>query len=211
MSGASTRPSRSGQGRRRLSESLRWSPPPGRRAGCGAPRLRLPVGERRFRRGLRCREIHLRRPERELDCLATRPLPVPMRGSARCRFCPAPTWPIWQAPGLLREARKSGIALKPSPGRRARHAPDQERRPVADAFARAGAEAKSRSATATSMRASGRPPRHIEVQIVGDGKGGIAALGERECALQRRSQKMVEVASSPNLAPAVAKGSLPLP
>ena len=50
-----------------------------------------------------------------------------------------------------------------------------------------------------------RQARHIEVQIVGDGKGGIAALGERECSLQRRSQKIVELAPSPNLKPAMRK------
>ena len=40
---------------------------------------------------------------------------------------------------------------------------------------------------------------------MGDGKGGIVALGERECTLQRRSQKIVELAPSPNLKPALRK------
>jgi acetyl/propionyl-CoA carboxylase alpha subunit len=41
--------------------------------------------------------------------------------------------------------------------------------------------------------------RHIEVQLVGDGAGGLAILGERECTLQRRQQKLLELAPSPGL------------
>ncbi|MFW6334273.1 MAG: biotin carboxylase N-terminal domain-containing protein, partial [Desulfosalsimonas sp.] len=41
--------------------------------------------------------------------------------------------------------------------------------------------------------------RHVEVQIIGDGAGGISHLWERECTLQRRNQKIVEIAPSPSL------------
>lgn len=38
--------------------------------------------------------------------------------------------------------------------------------------------------------------RHVEVQVLGDGRGGVRHLWERECSLQRRYQKVVEVAPS---------------
>jgi len=44
-----------------------------------------------------------------------------------------------------------------------------------------------------------RRARHIEIQIVGDGSGAVTHLWERECSLQRRFQKLVEIAPSPSL------------
>jgi acetyl/propionyl-CoA carboxylase alpha subunit/acetyl-CoA carboxylase carboxyltransferase component len=99
------------------------------------------------------------------------------------------------------EHAESGIVIKAIAGGGGRGmrliAGDSE---IADAFASAAAEAKAAFGNGAlyAERLVSRA-RHVEVQIVGDGKGGIAALGERECTLQRRNQKIVEIAPSPHV------------
>ncbi|MEN2977416.1 carboxyl transferase domain-containing protein (plasmid) [Tistrella bauzanensis] len=73
-----------------------------------------------------------------------------------------------------------------------------------DAYARAGAEALGAfGSDALYVEELISPARHIEVQILGDVGGQVIHLHERECSLQRRHQKLVEIAPFPGLDPAL--------
>src|SRR5512147_2104880 len=71
---------------------------------------------------------------------------------------------------------------------------------VAEGFARARSEAKSSFGDDRVFSEKFiTDPRHVEIQVLGDKHGNVIHLGERECSIQRRNQKVVEEAPSPLL------------
>jgi acetyl-CoA/propionyl-CoA carboxylase biotin carboxyl carrier protein len=95
------------------------------------------------------------------------------------------------------------VLLKPSAGgggkgMRAVHRPED----LADAITSARREARGSFGDDTLLvERLITTPRHIEIQILADTHGNVIHLGERECSLQRRHQKIVEEAPSPLLTP----------
>jgi propionyl-CoA carboxylase alpha chain len=71
---------------------------------------------------------------------------------------------------------------------------------VAEGFARAKSEAASSFGDdRVFVEKFITDPRHIEIQVIGDKHGDVVFLGERECSIQRRNQKVIEEAPSPLL------------
>jgi propionyl-CoA carboxylase alpha chain len=82
----------------------------------------------------------------------------------------------------------------------------QSKAEVAEGFARARSEAKSSFGDdRVFIEKFIVDPRHIEIQVLGDKHGNVIYLGERECSIQRRNQKVLEEAPSPLLDAATRK------
>jgi acetyl-CoA/propionyl-CoA carboxylase biotin carboxyl carrier protein len=117
-----------------------------------------------------------------------------------------PTLPGYDGPDqsdakLLREAKRIGfpVLIKPSAGGGGKGMHILERaRDFDETVARARREAKNAFGDDRLVleRYLSRP-RHVEVQLLGDSHGNVVHLGERECSLQRRHQKVIEEAPSP--------------
>jgi len=74
----------------------------------------------------------------------------------------------------------------------------REEKEVAQAFSMASTEAQVAFGNPTVyMERYFEAPRHIEVQLLGDGQGQVIGLGERECSIQRKHQKLIEESPSP--------------
>ncbi|MGZ8563920.1 MAG: ATP-binding protein, partial [Candidatus Limnocylindria bacterium] len=98
-------------------------------------------------------------------------------------------------PGLVKAAAGGG-----GRGMRRVDGPDQ----LASVLAAAGREALAAFGDGTLyFERLIAPARHVEVQLLGDRHGNLAVLGERECSVQRRHQKLVEESPSPAVTPLI--------
>jgi len=124
-----------------------------------------------------------------------------LMGKAGVPVVPGMTGPARDAADLAEFGRRAGypLLLKASAGGggKGMRRVDAEAE-LAAAFARVSSEAEASFGDgAVYAEKLVERPRHIEVQVVGDAQGRIVAVGERECSIQRRHQKVVEECPSP--------------
>jgi len=118
---------------------------------------------------------------------------------------PVPVDRAADMPDLIEEAQGIGFPLlvKAAAGGGGRGMRRVER-PVDLPAALVAGSAEARSAFgdgAVYLEREVRPARHVEVQLLGDRHGTVLAVGERDCSVQRRHQKLVEEAPAPGLGP----------
>ena len=195
---------RSGSAHRRRASRICRSTPSSMRPGAPAQRRSIPATGscRRTRRSRRAVEaaglVFIGPPPSALEALGNKLAARRSAAEAGVPIVPGTTVALTDDvdavadigyPVMLKAAAGGG-------GRGMRRVDDAaELRPAMDA-ARREAEAAFGDGTIYVERLVS-PARHVEVQLLGDRHGGLAVLGERDCSVQRRHQKLVEESPSP--------------
>jgi len=129
--------------------------------------------------------------------------------SAKCPIIPGSDGVVSDAEEAVRIAKKMGfpifikaVAGGGGKGIRIAHSEEEFRRMFSAARTEAEASFNNPDVYLEKMIQN---PRHIEVQVLGDKLGNYVYLGERDCTLQRRRQKLIEEAPSPILTPDLRK------
>jgi acetyl-CoA carboxylase biotin carboxylase subunit len=132
-----------------------------------------------------------------------------VQAKAEMRAAEVPVVPGTEAATTLEEARAAAgeagypVLLKAAAGgggkgMRLVTAPEE----LEPAFGTAALEAEAAFGDGTLyLEKAISPARHVEIQVLADGEGGVLTLGERECSIQRRHQKLIEESPSPALTP----------
>ncbi len=120
---------------------------------------------------------------------------------AKCPVIPGSDGPVANAAEARRLAEEFGLpvmikAVAGGGGRGMRLVTDMNA--VETSFEMASAEAEAAFSNGDLyLEKAIIEPRHVEVQVLGDGRGGCIHLGERDCSMQRRHQKLIEESPSP--------------
>ncbi len=183
-------------------EKLHRGHQPVRRRG-GPPRLRLPGRERRLRQGAGGQRHRLHRAAGLGDRGDGLQDPGPgADAAAGVPIVPGTTEPvetIEDAQKIIDDTIGYPVAVKAAGGgggKGFRVALSEDK--LSDAFEGAAREGEKFFGDATVYLERYLPdPRHVEVQVLADSHGNVIHLGERDCSLQRRHQKLVEEAPAP--------------
>ncbi len=142
-------------------------------------------------------------PPKAIEAMGSKTRSRELMQEAGVPIVPGATSPVKDVDAAKKQAREIGypIACKAAGGgggKGFRVAVDEEN--LADAFEGAAREGeKFFSDPTVYLERYMEDPRHVEVQVLADSKGNVIHLGERDCSVQRRHQKLIEEAPGPKV------------